>query len=812
VAQKCILFAKKSILFLISTDTITLSFFIRSNTGVTMKRSDERTYRGEQLHRVAFPLGGIGAGMFCLEGNGSLSHMSLRHRPDIFNQPSLFATVAVKADEAEEAWEARILQGKTPDWKVNFPFKDARGSGCGGFDRTFGYPYFRENSFSWAFPFAAVNLADETMPLSAEILGWSPFIPGVTDDSSLPMGALEYSFTNNSQRDVEAVFTFAAKNFMAESAPEGATASGAQGCGNAVLKTENGFILHQDAYPDAPKSLGDFSVVALEEAQVNCRWFRGGWFDAQTLVWKSIAQGECVDTDPYDDGEGTSPGGTLTVSFTLAPQQSKTIRLLLNWYVPYSDLREGHATRPPLTDVEQFYRPWYASRFANIEEVIAFSKQEYARLYAQSEQFSDQFFSLDVPAAVTEAAGANLAILKSPTVLRQFDGRFWAWEGCNDTAGSCHGSCTHVWNYAQAVAHLFPDLERTIREGEFGEAQSSDGHQAYRIALPIATFEQHDYKPAADGQLGTMMKVHRDWRISGDDAWLRGMWPQMVTSIEYCIAKWDPDEKGLLVEPHHNTYDIEFWGADGMCTSVYLGALKAMMRMGSALGEDVERYTQLYRRGRTAMESDLFNGEYFIQRVQVEGLRSPSPIHSTNMVDPAAGYKSAESLELLAQEGPKYQYGEGCLSDGVIGAWMAAVCGVGEILDPEKVKSHLLSVYTYNFRESLYRHANPQRQTYALNEEAGLLICTWPKGGELSLPFVYSNEIWTGIEYQVASHLALVGEREKALAIVEAVRNRYNGVARNPFNEYESGYWYARALSSYALLQGFGVSPDFNQR
>ena len=106
-------------------------------------------------------------------------------------------------------------------------------------------------------------------------------------------------------------------------------------------------------------------------------------------------------------------------------------------------------------------------------------------------------------------------------------------------------------------------------------------------------------------------------------------------------------------------------------------------------------------------------------------------------------------------------------------------------------------------------HVNPQRPAYALGNEGGLLLCTWPKGGKLSLPFVYSNEVWTGIEYQVASHLMLEGLVEKGLEIVRTCRDRYDGRIRNPFNEYECGHWYARAMSSYGLMQGLtGVRFD----
>jgi len=280
----------------------------------------------------------------------------------------------------------------------------------------------------------------------------------------------------------------------------------------------------------------------------------------------------------------------------------------------------------------------------------------------------------------------------------------------------------------------------------------------------------------------------------------------MVKSIDYCINTWDPRSTGTLEEPHHNTYDIEFWGPDGMCTSFYLGALKSMTMMGAYLGEDVKKYGALYEKGRAAMESQLFNGEYFFQKVMWKGLNAADPEIAMN--DPKNTTPQEEKSRLL-NEGPKYQYGTGCLSDGVLGTWIGAVCGISDIVDPVKVTSHLNAVYKYNFSTDLSNHSNPQRPAYALGKEGGLILCTWPKGGALSLPFPYSNEVWTGFEYQVASHLMMNGEVKKGLDIVRACRDRYDGRVRNPFDEYECGHWYARAMSSYALLQGLtGVRYD----
>jgi hypothetical protein len=185
--------------------------------------------------------------------------------------------------------------------------------------------------------------------------------------------------------------------------------------------------------------------------------------------------------------------------------------------------------------------------------------------------------------------------------------------------------------------------------------------------------------------------------------------------------------------------------------------------------------------------------------VQYEGLRD------TSFIEMLAGFGDdlSEEQRLLKAEGPKYQYGVGCLSDGVFGDWLAQLCGVKTQLEREHIRQHLLSVFHNNFKPSLAQHANVQRPGYALGDEAGLLLCTWPRGGKPTLPFVYSDEVWTGIEYQVASHLIWEGYVEEGLQIVEAVRSRYDGRTRNPWNEYECGSYYARAMASYALLMAY---------
>ncbi|RPI22195.1 MAG: hypothetical protein EHM61_22860 [Acidobacteria bacterium] len=765
------------------------------------KRDNNSPYRGLHLNRIAFPIGGIGAGMICLEGTGAFSHFSLRNKPDIFNEPCTFAAVSVKGLEKG----AKVLEGPVPEWKI-FGMKGT-GNGAGG--TSYGFPRFQEAEFEARFPFAFVRLSDPDIPIRVLLTGWSPFIPGDADSSSLPVGGFEYEFENTANRELALLFSYNAKNLMTV----GKT-------GNSIRAFDRGFILAQAGSKEKPQEQGEFAAFVDDPAAaVDHCWFRGGWWDSVTMVWKTILEHQPVSRPPVAE---KAPGASVFVPFSLKPGEKKTVRLMFAWFVPQTDLRYGddpQGTAEPkgceggesrCCPDRKFDVPWYAGRFASVEKVAEHWRANYDGLKAKSAVFRDAFYDTTLPQEVVEAVAANLTILKSPTVRRQCDGRLWCFEGCGDDWGCCHGSCTHVWNYAQAIPHLFPDLERSLREAEFRESQDERGHQTFRTALPIRP-TTHTFHAAADGQLGGIMKVYREWRISGDTDWLKRLWPRVRQSLDYCILTWDPGEKGVVEEPHHNTYDIEFWGPDGMCTSFYLGALSAAVAIGSALGEDTKRYTQILQKGRAFMEKELFDGEYFIQRIKWQGLKAKDPVEASKGTW-NSDY-SPEAVELLQKEGPKYQYGKGCLSDGVLGFWLAQMAGLGQIINQDQIRKNLKAIHRYNLKKDLTDHSNPQRPSYAMGNEGGLLLCTWPKGGQLSLPFVYSNEVWTGIEYQVASHLMLEGMVEEGLDIVRTCRERYDGTIRNPFDEYECGHWYARALSSYGLIQGLtGVRYDAVER
>jgi uncharacterized protein (DUF608 family) len=744
-----------------------------------------RTFRGSNLLQIAMPLGGIGAGCICLNGYGGLQDFSIRNAPVVSAMPDrhlpLDAGFALLYLPKEGM--TRLIEGPFPVEKIYNLGLKSQGYNGGGHE---GLPRFRDCSFSGEYPFGTVELSDPDLPLSVTITGFNPFIPLDDINSGIPCAILEYSLHNPTDKQVAYQFSYHLSHLAWK---------GAETC--ARSESIPGLGVH--FWNEAPRTSPAFGSACLGvlsgEPMLKARWLRGGWFDAVSALWRELSTGTFTPTDGLPtDGNPSRSGGSLLLSGELAPGENITHPVVISWYFPNiteASAISGEATQ--LTELGPAWHPFYTSQWKDARDVLLHVRQHYASLRERTQAFHDALFSSSLPASILDAVSANLAILKSPTVLRYENGDVWGWEGCFCDQGCCAGSCTHVWNYAQSLSYLFPALERTLRRRELEESMDERGHVNFRAAPPgLPT--SHDFHAAADGQLGGIMKLYREWQICGDRAWLERMYPLAKCSMDFCIAQWDPRHIGMIEEPHHNTYDIEFWGPEGLCSSLYLGALVAMAAMAGYTGQPEETvfYLSLAHRGAQSLEKRLFNGEYYQQEIMVEGLRDEALFTIPD--------DESDEARLLTSEGPKYQIGSGCLSDGVFGAWLARMCGLESPQDRAHIRSHLRSVFGYNFKSSLWEHANPQRPGYALGDEPGLLLCTWPRGGKPTLPFVYSDEVWTGIEYQVASHLIFEGMVEEGLSIVEAVRSRYDGRARNPWNEYECGSYYARAMSSYALL------------
>ena len=768
----------------------------------TVLADEERSlYTGDRLLQIAMPMGGIGAGCICLNGYGGLQDFSIRHRPELSASPDqhMLGDAAFALLRDRGSGSTRLVEGPFPPQKIYDLGLRAQGYRGGGHE---GFPRFRECSFRGEYPFGTVHLAEPGFPLQVTITGFNPFIPLDVTNSSIPCAILEYRLFNPTAEPVNYEFSF----HLSHLAP-GKNLKLAPSSRNSVVPGKGVYLFNEEDPNSA--EFGSACLLAVGYApRIKAMWFRGSWNDSLSSLWHEISSGNFQPNDGNNSSGLTGRnGGSVLLEGGLERGESILYPLVIAWHFPNVGFRSGglkseqKGCAEPCTCIDEpispEWRPYYVTNWKDARQVAEYVCNNYTQLRNRTQAFHDALHSSNLPAPVLEAVSANLAILKSPTILLQENGNLWGWEGCFADRGCCPGSCTHVWNYAQSIPHLFPELERTLREQELERSMDERGHVNFRAALPDGPTD-HGFYAAADGQPGGVMKVFREWQICGDQKWLEKLYPLVKRSMDYCIETWDPWQKGVLEEPHHNTYDIEFWGPDGMCSSIYIGALVAMSAMARATGhlEQAPDYDVLARRGARFIDEQLFNGEYYQQQVKYAGLKDTS---FEERIEENAAEAPVEKL-LLKTEGPKYQYGAGCLSDGIIGAWLAGMCGLEFPLSSEHIRAHLKSVFKYNFKGSLWEHANPQRPGYALGDEPGLLLCTWPRGGKPTLPFVYSDEVWTGIEYQVASHLIMNGFVEEGLQIVQATRSRYDGRVRNPWNEYECGNYYARAMASYALL------------
>ncbi len=765
----------------------------------------QKTYKGEETQKIAFPLGGIGAGSVCLNGYGGLSYFSIRNNPETGGSgwnSNAFAALHIPGKNPL----TRMCEGPVPSNIV------WNGGGTGPSQAKDGFPRFRNSSFTGEYPFAKVGMSDPAFPLKVDLEAFNPFIPLDEKNSGIPCAVLTYTVKNTSKKSVSFQFSYHLGNL--------ATHRGNSAGAVHTVLPRAGVLMGNEDHPNADTfGTASLSVAGHRPDVIKGSWFRGGHFDVMSVLWKEISEGNITGNKGTagKKPKKNSPelqglaGCSLMFTGKLKPGEAICYPVVITWHFPnswvtfgpekkkYDSILNSLPDKSRKAEIpEAPWHPWYSTVWKDAADAALYVRQNLDSLRQRSEQFRKALFSSTLPDYVLDAVSANLGILKSPTVLRVHTGELWVWEGSSTSCGCCGGSCTHVWNYAQALPHLFPGLERSLREQELRLSMDKKGHINFRTALPLKETD-HDFHAAGDGQLGAMMKVYRDWQISGDDGWMKEMYPLLRKSLEFCVKSWDPDEKGVLIEPHHNTYDIEFWGPDGMCSSIYIGALSAMKLMARELGKekDSERYEALAQKGAKYLDTHLFNGRYYFQKITSPAAFLRHPVFKKNFSSLAP---DSPTMKLFRKEGPKYNYGPGCLSDGVIGAWMADSYGIQTPMTGKNIKKTLQSIFRYNWRSDLSDHSNPERKSYAFGSEPGLLICTWPDGGRPSIPFIYADEVWTGIEYQVASHLIQQGFADEGLSIVRGVRLRHNGIARNPWNEYECGNWYARALASYQLL------------
>ena len=441
--------------------------------------------------------------------------------------------------------------------------------------------------------------------------------------------------------------------------------------------------------------------------------------------------------------------GSIARSMALEAGEEGTATFLIAWHFPHLQLKDGGR--------------YYAVRFASAAAVAEHAAANSASLFAQTRLWRDTWYDSTLPHWFLDRTLLNASILATSTAHRFATGRFYGWEG----VGCCEGTCTHVWHYAHAPARLFPELERDLRKRtDFGTAQDK--------RTGMINHRGEGYGLAVDGQAGCILRAYREHQMSRDGAMLAQLWPRIKLAMQFLI-NMDRGE-GLIEGAQHNTLDQPWFGKIAWLSSLYLAALRACEEMAREVGdaEFAKTAREIFARGSHNLDRELFNGEYYFQ------IPDKGHVHSVGSHN-------------------------GCEIDQVFGQSWAFQVSLGRILPAKNVKRALASLWKYNFALDVgpYRRAHKPGRWFAMPGEAGLLMCSWPKGEAVRVQEgcdFYFNECMNGFEYQAAGHMIWEGMVLEGLAVARAVHDRYQPSRRNPWNEIECGDHYARSMASYGVF------------
>src|SRR5918995_3094360 len=649
--------------------------------------------RGEALRAVAMPLGGIGTGTVALAGDGSLrqwqTHNQINHSACV---PHSFFAVWARPHRPSTEPVARVLQSASL-YDHDGPVAPPPTSNDHVVPRAARrllqkLPGVATTEFTGEYPIAEVRYLDDALPLDVTMEAFSPFIPLDADDSGLPAMVFNLTVSNPTEQRMQASLAASLQNavgwdgvapiFDTRCLRYGGNTNGLVRTASATAITMGSARLAEDDATSGTMALTALTPNAAALTQ---------WADLRAF-WDDVADdGQFVapaDTSP--SAAGRTWNGALAVPFRLEPGESRTVTFVLAWHFPNRYV--NWSQRPFFDFPDEKSKLWlgnrYAVRFRSALDVANHLEANLPRLTAQTRLARDTFFDTTLPASLIDAVTSQMSIIRSPVCFWTEDGAFYGFEGgcgastahhTEPTGGCCPLNCTHVWNYEQSLARLFPALERTMRDTEWQIQQDSSGALPHRVLMPTYLPRPWDRPiggpehPALHGLLGAILKTLREYRACGDDAWLARAWPSVHKALDHVWTAHDPDRAGVIEGEQPNTYDISIYGANTFIGTLYLAALRAAAVMARTQGEDpfAAECEAIAARGRDELERRLWNREHCIQEVDLDRY-------------------------------PEQNWATGCHADHLLGQWWADQLDLGPLLDPDHLRTAARSIEQHNFR------------------------------------------------------------------------------------------------------------------
>ena len=743
--------------------------------------SAQETYTSDQLKFVGMPIGGITSGQVYLGGDGQLWYW------DIFNYQRIepggpgdkfYLNPMIPTRQFEQGFAIRIKKllpsALTPIVK---PLRS------GGFSNI---------TFRGEYPMGKVSYEDENFPITVGLNAYSPFIPTDHKSSSFPAVVLEYTLTNKS----ETSYSVEMMGWLQNMANYQSAAFSNGHHYNSIEKNRLSTQLTlQSKVQDADRDLPDYGNMTLTLLNTDNIWTNPNVGQEIENNLSSISGNES-DSATAELGEKLT--GAIGTEVTLEPGQSQTFTYILSWYYPNVHRKESGFH--DLINRENL-RHYYSKKFQNSKAVADAIAENFTELSKGTKLWNQTWYNSSLPPWFLDRTFINTSTLSTTACYRLHDltgnqyndGRFYAMEGVY----LGHGTCTHVFHYEQAMGRVFPGLARQLREQiDLGLSFDSEGIIKYR-SLDFAGLGHQDGRDyAVDGHAGTILRIYREHTTAPDNTFLESNWNKIKKSIQYMIdhdAEEGGKPDGILEGIQYNTLDRMWYGKIAWTSGLYLAALRAGEAMANAVGDKAfsKKCRTIADSGKDRVVRELFNGEYFINKLDKE-----NPIPPNSYI--------------------------GCHIDQMLGQSWAHQVGLPRVLPVDETRKALKSIYRYNYYQDVGKYLDTATiknvRFYALPGEPGTIMCSFPKGGAEQAPgqvrteweklaVGYFSESMTGFTYQVASHMIAEGLVEEGLTLIEAIHNRYAPENRNPYNEIEYGNHYTRAMSSFgAYISALGFT------
>ncbi|MDX1994720.1 MAG: GH116 family glycosyl hydrolase [bacterium] len=706
--------------------------------------------------RSGIALGGIGTGGVELRHDGIFTCWHIFN-----NLPFASGARFPFADESMLFFIVRYqVPGKPPRMKL---LQIDQGIDAGGIELFhYTFPWMRgiERITSRAsFPFTTLTFTASDMPFDVVLEAFSPFIPHDVKNSALPGFYCNFHILPHNDQPVDVMLMATQRNAVGYDVQQKQYVNRLHQHGTAVIAeaTVSGLSAEH-------ATTGSQLLASLDPGTTHYL----GWEARHGFYEWALRHDRLPNLDDTAGRNTLNPEteqvtarersyNTLAVSHTL---HGKAIEqtFIVGWYFPnlYSEVRGEDAAKREGN--------FYANHFGSALEVVAYLADKAHALTARTRDFHAAFFDSTIPEPILDQINSHLNTLITSTWLTQ-DGKFALQEGLTATGYWGPMSTIDVAVYGSVpVLALFPSLDKAMLRTHCA-VQLESGEISHGIDRNFDHFE-HETRPNVpsrvdlSAQYTILVLRHALW--TGDLAFLREMWESVQKALDYVVRERDANGDCLPdIDGVNSSYDnLSMHGAAAFTSSLWLSALTHTIECADLLEDRkaAARYAQLLEQARLQHDRKLWTGRYYRLYNDRDG--------KTGLID------------------------EGCLTDQLIGDWCNRLTGVQPLIEPDRIRSILETIYHYSFEADL-----------------GIRNCSWP--GDAYLHDVPSdcwwdqaNTVWTGSNFAFASHLLYEGRVEQAESVILTIDRFYrrNGLY---FDHQEWGGHYFRSLSAWAVLHGY---------